>query len=125
MPNSVFLFLINYLLFGPYTSATTPLDGEISGHQVLSLVSSPYVVSQGVVVPIGSTLEVEPGVQVMFDPGVGLDVYGDLVANGTASQHIVFTVSDNVGNEPEVNSTEVRLVQKTRDDRGELKYSTH
>lgn len=53
--------------------------------------NSPYVVDSTLVVEKGQTLIIEPGVIVRFDPGVALVVRGNLIAQGTAEDSIVFT----------------------------------
>jgi len=53
--------------------------------------NSPYVVDSTLVIEMGQTLIIEPGVIVRFDPGVALVVRGNLIAQGTAEDSIVFT----------------------------------
>lgn len=120
----LFPLLASSLLCWSGVLSYTLLDSDVSGHLVLTKYSSPYLVSNGLVVPEGSTLQIEPGVEMMFELGSGLDVYGDLLAYGIASQRIVFRLSDEppTNSGPETNRTEpgVQLIQKTRPDRGEL-----
>lgn len=52
---------------------------------------SPYILKEGIVVPNGVTLTIEPGVVVKFDKGLGINVDGTLIAKGTPNEKITFT----------------------------------
>lgn len=68
----------------------TSIGGTVGG--VLSQERSPYVVSETLVVPDDSTLKIEPGVELRFKAGTGLDVRGGaLVVDGKAMDPVVFT----------------------------------
>jgi len=54
---------------------------------------SPYVLSEDKVVPAGSRLVIEPGVEVRAERGVRLIVHGQLNVEGTAADPVTFTVS--------------------------------
>jgi len=70
--------------------------GTLSG--TLFAAVSPYYVCGSLTVPLGSTLTVEPGVEVRFGPGTKLDVNGRVIAEGTLTDSIVFTSLDQVSN---------------------------
>lgn len=65
---------------------------DIGNSVVLKKENSPYVVNrQNFKIWIGGTLNIEPGVVVKFKNDTGIVVEGNIVANGTASEPIVFT----------------------------------
>jgi hypothetical protein len=57
---------------------------------------SPYYLLSNQVVPEGSELVIEPGVEVIGSYQCGIYVYGDIEAQGTASDPIVFTSDGNM-----------------------------
>lgn len=67
------------------------LNGTITGNRNLTKTDSPYTVTSDIVVKNGAILNVEPGVEIRFSPGVGLKVYGTLKAQGTSTGRITFT----------------------------------
>ncbi|XP_078343106.1 protein bark beetle-like isoform X1 [Oculina patagonica] len=70
---------------------STSLGGDIIADTTLALNGSPYVASQDLVVAENATLTIQPGVQLHFDVGVGLQVKGSLQAKGNLRQRIAFT----------------------------------
>ncbi len=62
--------------------------GEVSG--IWSASQSPYKIGGPVLVPIGSTLTIEPGVEVLYNGPWVLTVQGAIEANGTDSDRISF-----------------------------------
>ncbi|MBC8233788.1 right-handed parallel beta-helix repeat-containing protein [bacterium] len=102
----VFSFL--FLWEGPFPKLVdwsywfwkTQVAGEIYKDTVWTLDRSPYYVISDVSVRSGVTLNVQPGVEVRFKKfsdfigiKVGLSVHGNLVAEGTEANPIVFTTS--------------------------------
>lgn len=76
--------------------AVTEVCGEISNDTVWSAAESPYLVTCNTTVKEGAKLVIEPGVQVRFPKAthrtkVGLHIYGELNAEGTGDQPILFT----------------------------------
>jgi len=67
----------------------TTVCGNVSG--VWDLTGSPYYVTCDVTVPAGQTLEIQPGVEVLFTGHYKFSVLGDLQAIGTEQDSIVFT----------------------------------
>lgn len=63
----------------------------ITADTTLLASNSPYTFSNQVLVASNATLVIEPGVTVRFRQGCGLTVRGRLLAEGTASQPIIFT----------------------------------
>jgi len=62
-----------------------------------TLANSPYYIQGEITVPNDSTLTIEPGVQVEFQGHYKLNVQGRLIASGTETESIIFTVSDTSG----------------------------
>ena len=69
----------------------TDVSGTLSSDTVWSTAGSPYVVTGSVLVSSGVKLTVEAGVEVKFDSGKSLQVFGELGAQGTSSSGITFT----------------------------------
>ena len=97
------MFNVNVLL----SQTTIPAGTDIYG--IWNLAGSPYLVQGEVIVPLDSTLIIEPGVEVRLKTGTdfnyngGVDcgfiwVDGTLLAHGTASQMIIFTRDGADGN---------------------------
>ena len=69
-------------------------DDTLEGLHIWENMGLPYLILQTMVGP-DSVLVIEPGVQVLAEPGNdGLDVEGTLVANGTASEKVRFEPAD-------------------------------
>lgn len=75
------------------------INGVMAGNQLWSA-DVPYVVG-GLVIPIGITLSIDPGVVVKFSVAVinNVAVYGKLIVNGTVNNKVYFTslYDDTVG----------------------------
>ena len=69
----------------------TDVSGTLSSDTTWSASGSPYVVTGTVLVGEGVKLTVEAGVEVRFGSGTSLQVFGELVAQGTSSSGITFT----------------------------------
>ncbi len=70
-------------------SIDTVVCGNVSG--VWDSTASPYYVNCDVTVPAGQTLEIRPGVEVLFTGHYKFNVLGNLQAIGTEQDSIVFT----------------------------------
>jgi Secretion system C-terminal sorting domain/Right handed beta helix region len=79
--------------------AQTPIGGVISTNTTLTLSSSPYVVTSNVLVTIGTTLTIDPGVEVRFKDSLYIQVNGTIRAIGTPQSRILFQLEpgENVG----------------------------
>lgn len=71
--------------------AETQVSGPLQTNTTWSQGGSPYIVTGNIVVMDGVVLEIEPGVNVKFDGEYSLYIDGSLKAEGTDSDHIVFT----------------------------------
>ncbi len=74
-------------------SNPTLVSGAITTNTTWTLANNPYQVTGDIEVRPGITLTIEPGVTVMFNSSADMRIYGTLLANGSASQHITFTAS--------------------------------
>ncbi|XP_013781367.1 protein bark beetle-like [Limulus polyphemus] len=76
----------------------------------LALADSPWKVPADVTVESDGQLTIEPGVEVLFSPTVGITVKGALIAKGTSDKRIVFTGSQSSTEGGVSISSKVRLV---------------
>ena len=84
--------------WSPVISSTPGEDigtGNVSGTWTLD--NSPYIVGQDITIARDHTLTIVPGVIVKFTGHYKLDVRGTLLAVGTETDTIVFTVENNTG----------------------------
>ena len=86
----VFVLLISSHSF---SFADTIVEGNVSGNW--DMAGSPYLFMNDCTVPTGSVLTIDPGVQVIIGEGLSLNVYGQVIAVGTESQHITFRAVNN------------------------------
>ncbi|MBI5059948.1 right-handed parallel beta-helix repeat-containing protein [candidate division KSB1 bacterium] len=70
-------------------SVATPVCGAVSG--VWDLSGSPYIVTCDITVTAGQSLDIRPGVRVLFSGHYRFNVYGTLRAVGTERDSISFT----------------------------------
>lgn len=76
-------------------SAQTIIEaGEVSG--IWDKHGSPYIVTGRINIPVGSALEIRPGVTVIFNGHYKFEVMGRLHALGSVTDSIVFTAADTV-----------------------------
>ena len=93
-----FIFLtslsVAFLFFdSSHVFASTDITEDITTNTTWNITGSPYIVKNNIEVALGTTLTIDPGVVVKFDPTahVSITVFGDLVANGEADNKIYFT----------------------------------
>ena len=90
------LVLVGLMAWMNGNAQTVINGGEVSGKWTKA--NSPYQVNDNITVAQGTTLEIEPGVTVAFANNVGLTINGQLTAEGTENDSIIFTrQSDNWG----------------------------
>lgn len=94
---SNFVFILICALFSTFVafSQTNVPGGDVYGNWQLE--GSPYLISGDITIPNDSTLTIDPGVYVEFQGHFALYVQGRLLAQGTESDTIVFTVNDTTG----------------------------
>ena len=84
---------ISFAIYAPAVLAQTEVSGSIPFSTTWTSDLSPYLVVGDVQIPEGVSLTIEPGVEIWFDGAYEILVQGDIVANGTAGDSIVFTSS--------------------------------
>ena len=92
-----FLVMLFLSLFEPqriYAQTEIP-TGDVSG--IWTKANSPYHINGKITVPNDSTLAIEPGVEVIFTGHYKFNVKGRLLARGTKSDTILFTINDTTG----------------------------
>ncbi len=85
--------------------AQTEVQGAVEG--VWNLEGSPYLAVGSIIIQDGCRLEIQPGVEVRFNPRAFLFVYGTLVAEGNEDNNILFT---NDSNNPNVTWRGIRCI---------------
>ncbi len=75
------LLVVFIMISATILQAQTNISGTISNNTTLTQASSPYIVTGNLNVNAGVTLTVESGVEVRFNSGVYLQVFGTLNAN--------------------------------------------
>jgi len=74
---------------------TTVPGGDVYG--TWEIAQSPYIIDGDITIPNDSTLVVQPGVKVEFQGHFSLTVLGRLLAIGTETDSILFTINDTTG----------------------------
>jgi hypothetical protein len=91
---SIFILLVLLVILTMFTrgsKAETYVEGHITSDTTWNAYGSPYVVEGHVYVDDGISLDIEPGVEVMFDGYYTLYVSGNLTAVGDETNYICFT----------------------------------
>ncbi len=81
------LSLFVLLIFNPL-QAQTIVNGFVNGHWDTD--GSPYIANGTITVQAADSLQIDPGVEVLFSPNTGFNVYGTLLAIGTLEDSIIF-----------------------------------
>ncbi|MEI6767006.1 MAG: right-handed parallel beta-helix repeat-containing protein [Bacteroidota bacterium] len=81
-----------FILMHFFSSATNIPGGNVSGTWTLG--GSPYLIQGAIMIPDGSTLTIEPGVDVIFQGSYKLMVLGRILAIGSVSDSITITAAD-------------------------------
>ncbi len=89
----VALCALALLLVGVPAGRAGEVGGTLATDTIWSASSSPYVVTEHLIVSEGVTLTIEPGVAVQFGKNLGLSVQGRLQAVGTVQNMVTFTGS--------------------------------
>jgi predicted outer membrane repeat protein len=90
------LFLFSFITLTIISNAQTVIPpGDVSGTWALG--GSPYEIQGEITIPDGLTLTIEPGVLVEFQGHYKLNVQGRLLAVGTETDTITFTINNTTG----------------------------
>jgi hypothetical protein len=82
---------VSYQVFAQTIISTSNVSGTFT------LAGSPYLIQTSINVPANQVLTIEPGVVLKFIPETNFSVYGQLIANGTSVQPIIFEATDTTG----------------------------
>ncbi len=74
-----------------YDAASTSLSGTLAANTTLTAAGGPYHITGDLIVPSGKVLTIQPGTSLFFDAGFGIKVFGQLLAEGTDTQHIRYS----------------------------------
>jgi hypothetical protein len=91
MKNIIFLLLITFFC-SALIADTTVNPGPVSGSWTAA--GSPYLIMGNIVVNDGTTLNIDPGVEVIFQGTYKLDVLGRIVCTGLPEEMVTFTAAD-------------------------------
>jgi len=103
LPPWPFILVLFALALGAVNAdAETRIGGEIKGHVQWTKAAGPYVVTEDITIPVGSTLSIGPGVLVKFKPNLAdqkglrpfdleIAVYGTLECAGADGDSIYMT----------------------------------
>lgn len=96
------LFCAIFLFFNTSNAlADTFITENVEADTTWAKEGSPYIIKNGIDIALGTTLTIDPGVVVKFDPttSASINVFGDLVVNGEVDNKIYFTSNydDTVG----------------------------
>ncbi|MCJ7650610.1 MAG: T9SS type A sorting domain-containing protein [Candidatus Lokiarchaeota archaeon] len=92
----LFFILFNFITLTVISNAQTVIPpGDVSGTWTWG--GSPYEIQGEITIPNGLTLAIEPGVLVEFQGHYKLNVQGRLLAMGTETDTITFTINDTTG----------------------------
>jgi hypothetical protein len=93
LEKTLMVYLLSLIFQAAHVNAQTDIPaGKVSG--TWTLANSPYRVNGHITVPNDSTLNIEPGVLVLFTGSYKLDVKGCVLAVGTITDTITFTAEN-------------------------------
>lgn len=83
----IFIIILCGLISFTSISQTT-VSGIISNNTIWTLNNSPYIITGNTLIMSGFELEVQNGVEVLFDGNYSINVYGRITCNGTENSKI-------------------------------------
>ena len=87
------IIIFSLSLITTFSLADTHIPaGNVNG--VWTFPNSPYIIDGEISIQQGDELTIEPGIQVIFSGHYKFNVYGRILAEGTANDTIVFTAQD-------------------------------
>ena len=87
--------ILSFFVLTAVSFTQTDVSGIISSNTTWTSANSPYVVTGSVLVSEEVTLTIEAGVTVGFDSNNSLQISGELIAQGTSSNNIIFSSNQN------------------------------
>ena len=84
---------VGVLLGVNQTQAATTVSGNLLADTTWDTSGSPYTIAADLVLYPGYILTIEPGVEVLVDAGVDVDIRGQLLVNGTSTTPVTITGS--------------------------------
>ncbi len=90
--NFIFLIVFFNSFFLGKASAALVTAEQVSG--IWDKAGSPYIIENNITIAPDDTLIIEPGVRILFNPGVSLFVQGTLKAIGTVADSITFASTE-------------------------------
>ncbi|MDP8321484.1 MAG: right-handed parallel beta-helix repeat-containing protein [Candidatus Stygibacter australis] len=94
MNKAIFIFVLLAVIGG--LQCETHIDeGAVSG--IWSIFDSPYIIDGNISISSTEVLEIQPGVEIIFSDNYGLNVSGQLIAEGTIVDSVYWTVADTTG----------------------------
>ncbi|MBS3767407.1 MAG: right-handed parallel beta-helix repeat-containing protein, partial [Candidatus Cloacimonetes bacterium] len=89
----IIICVFTIILLNAFAFATDH-SGDINSNETWTVAGNPHRITGNVTVANGDTLIIEAGCVVKFDGNYYIQVQGTLIADGTASNHIVFTSNE-------------------------------
>ena len=86
-------FVLLFFCVATTSFAAITVSENINTNTVWNTASSPYVITNNVILDQNVTLTIEPGVEVRLDPQISMQIDGNLIAQGTESEKITFTAN--------------------------------
>jgi len=84
---NIFTFILLSVLIGGLSNSfcQTNVSGNYFTNQTWSLAGNPYVVTGNIIIPIGVTLTIQPGVEIENSGNFTITISGNLIANGNST----------------------------------------
>jgi len=87
--------IFSLLLIITFIYADTHIPaGNVNG--VWTFPNSPYIIDGEISIQQGDELTIEPGIQVIFSGHYKFNIYGRILAEGTATDSIIFSAQDTI-----------------------------
>ena len=114
------MLVITVLLVTKCSSIQSVIGGNYTEDTTLDLAGSPYYVTSNLFIYPNATLVIKPGVELYFNPNVGVIVSGALIANGTKTQRIKFSRNHEGNFSIPTGYHQLRLIDDSAPNKGKL-----
>ena len=92
--NNIYKIFILFILFNSIdVLSQTNAGGKITQDDFWTADKSPYIVTSDITITAGTTLYIQSGVEVLLNRNCNFKVQGNLVANGTSENTIIFSAN--------------------------------